>query len=121
MTIVNLFNFLNQYHDSIIAISVIFGGGWWWLNLINGLITRKISGENSVLFQHLDENKAHILNQIELLSNYTKSKDELLRTEIESLSKQLISEMKSVDCRIQSLEHNYKFLLENFVSDKSRP
>ena len=115
-----LLDILNQYHDLIIAVSVIFGGGWWWLNLINKLITKKISGENSSLFLHLDENKKHILTQIEALSSYTKNKDELLMVKIENLSSQLTSELKNVNARIDTLEENYNLLLSKFLDKTNK-
>jgi hypothetical protein len=111
-------NFLQSYHDSIVAFSVIGGGGWWWLNQLNGLITRKISGENSLLFQHLDQNKKDILNQIKHLENYTKAQDRLILEKIDSTKEILEKEIATVNNRVDRIENRYDLIIDRIVPNK---
>ena len=110
-------DFLTNYHDSIIASSVIFGGGWWILDSINKLLHKRISLENTALFEHLDDNKNHILKKIGELESHTKNQDQLIKKEIEALSDKIDTNQKANHNRIRRLEEQYDFLLQKLVTN----
>lgn len=113
--ILGFINFLSFYHDSIIAGSVVFGGGWWFLDSIRKVHKKAVSLENKAVFDYLDDNKKAILERIVQLETYTKHHVGQLQSEIKSLADQMESNKNSVDERVSRIEDQYDFLLKTFV------